>query len=77
MVLSTMIIKCEMIWEHIEGSDLYKGRGEGVGGCDDGLGMVIGRQVFISPLTGISVCREKRNSWYQYSFALILKLFFS
>lgn len=28
MVLSTMIVKCELMWEHIEGSDLYKGRPE-------------------------------------------------
>lgn len=43
MVLSTMIVKCELMWEHIEGSDLHKDETKSVGGCSDDLGMVIGR----------------------------------
>jgi len=43
MVLSTMIVKCELMWEHIERSDLYKDEAKSGGGCSDDLGMVIGR----------------------------------
>lgn len=45
-----MKVKCELIWEHIEGSDLYKCRAKSRGGCSDDWGMVIGRQAFIPTL---------------------------
>lgn len=61
MVLSTMIVKCELMWEHIEGSDLYKGRPEWGGGCSDDLGMVIGRQALIPTWTATSVLQGKKT----------------
>lgn len=40
MVLSTMKIKCELIWEHIEGSDLYNCRA--IGGVGEDVVMIWG-----------------------------------
>lgn len=65
MMLSPLIVQCEMIWEHIEGRDLYMGT------LGDGLGLAVGRQALIFTLK-LDLCVQRDH---QYSLILILKLF--
>lgn len=65
MILSIMIVNCEMIWEHIGGTDMDRGV------LSDGLGLATTMQAFIPILKLKLRCTEKRET---HGFNILLLL---